>query len=51
MPERRVASSIHPVSIGPGFTTFARTPRPASSTADAVTIRSRAPLLAPYGRL
>ncbi|MEO3939749.1 hypothetical protein V3C41_01540 [Paenarthrobacter nicotinovorans] len=31
----RVASSIHPVSIGPGFTTFARTPRSANSTAAA----------------
>ena len=46
-----ISGVIHPVSIGPGLTTLARMPRDPSSTAAAMTMRSRAPLLAPYGRL
>ncbi len=43
----RVSSSIQPVSMGPGFSTFAEMPRGPSSRAAEMTNRSRAPLDAP----
>lgn len=47
----RSSSSIQPVSMGPGLMALAEIPRSASSMAAAMTMRSRAPLLEPYGRL
>jgi len=46
----RVSGSIQPVSTGPGLTTFAVIPNCTNSLAAASTIRSSAPLLAPYGK-
>ncbi len=46
-----ISGVIHPVSIGPGLTTLARMPRDPSSTAAAMTMRSRAPLLAPVRKI
>ena len=40
-------SVIHPLSVGPGLTQFAVMPRPDSSLAAAMTIRSSAPFDAP----
>src|SRR5699024_6548074 len=45
-----VASSIHPVSIGPGLTAFAEMLLSPSSRAAEMTMRSSAPFEAPYGR-
>lgn len=49
--DSRSPSSIQPVSTGPGLTSFAVMPAPASSRAAAITMRSSAPSPAPYGEL